>query len=130
VGEPIQSKSAHAYAAQSRMLDERCGKCCHDASDIPPPARLPREIRSTAPAGPDMVHSPPHYTRYKPELLDFMEGRMLQGKPITPHEYGASKYIERWRDKNGAEDLRKAANLLLRLADLVDKGYLDTERRV
>lgn len=101
-----------------------CDHCAHDSADLPPPPRLPREaVASTAPAtgGPDMVKAPPHYTRYKPEMLDFIEQRMLQGKEYTPHEYSALKYIDRWRDKGGPEDLRKAANFLLRLADLEDR---------
>lgn len=69
----------------------------------------------------DPVHRPSHYTRYTPELLDVVEEWMRQGKEITPHEYCALKYIDRWREKGGVEDLRKARNYLDRLVRLQEK---------
>ena len=71
--------------AQARALDEHCGKCCHDPGDtMPPPARVPRELRTTEPstASPtsDEVKSPAHYTRYQPEPRSIL----LQWRPPHP----------------------------------------------
>jgi len=120
VGEPIQSESAHSYQAQSAALDEHCGKCCHDASDtMPPPARVPRELRSTKPAesSADMVHSPPHYTRLTPEPLDVIE--MWR---CGFHVGNVIKYLARAGHKGDRlEDLRKARQYLDRLIRLEER---------
>ena len=103
--EPVASVDRRAYQAQARALDEHCGKCCHDPGDtMPPPARVPRELRSTKPAEPesDMVNHPVHYAALSPEPIDVIEGwsqDYLEGN-IT-------KYLARWKRKGGLEDLRK-----------------------
>ena len=118
--EPVASVDRRAYQAQARALDEHCGKCCHDPGDtMPPPARVPRELRSTKPAesSADMVHSPPHYTRLTPEPLDVIE--MWR---CGFHVGNVIKYLARAGHKGDRlEDLRKARQYLDRLIRLEER---------
>ncbi len=60
-------------------------------------------------AQPDLINTPPHYTQYKIEPIDFIMKNKLefwQGNII--------KYIMRFEKKNGVEDLKKARTYLNR----------------
>lgn len=54
----------------------------------------------------DNVNSPSHYKRGGLECIDVIRAELGEG--FTDYCYGnAIKYLWRWRDKNGVEDLRK-----------------------
>lgn len=59
----------------------------------------------------DSVHSPAHYVRGGMECKDVMAA-MMDGERVSPivgYWWGcALKYLWRWNDKNGMEDLEKA----------------------
>lgn len=64
----------------------------------------------------DPVGKPQHYTSGKIECIDAIEsvvGRMPGEEAYLTGQ--VMKYIWRWKDKNGVEDLRKAAWYLDRL---------------
>ena len=51
----------------------------------------------------DIIKEPPHYTKWKIEPITFiMENNIPFG------EANVIKYVMRWRDKNGIQDLEKA----------------------
>lgn len=58
----------------------------------------------------DVVNKPHHYTCLNPEPIDLIESWKLDF-----HEAQVVKYISRWRNKNGVEDLKKCEFYLKRL---------------
>lgn len=57
----------------------------------------------------DMVNRPPHYNKGKVECIDALEAATCDLKGIEAIcTANAIKYLWRWRQKNGIEDLQKA----------------------
>lgn len=57
----------------------------------------------------DMVNQPPHYTSGKVECIDALEAATVELKGLDAVcTANAIKYLWRWKQKNGVEDLRKA----------------------
>lgn len=72
---------------------------------------------------PDMVNHPPHYQSSSGlEVIDVIEAftENLSGAEAT-NTGNVIKYICRWKDKNGLEDLKKARWYLNRLIQTVEK---------
>ena len=71
----------------------------------------------------DNVNHPGHYTRGRFEVIDVIES-IVESMDLTPVEAALTaqvvKYIARWKNKNGPEDLRKARWYLERLIGKVD----------
>lgn len=71
----------------------------------------------------DNVKSPSHYTQGKIECIEAIKESM------TPMEYygylkgNCLKYLWRWRNKGGLEDLKKAQVYLGWLVEAVEHGY-------
>lgn len=61
-----------------------------------------------SPTAYDVVSKPKHYTSGGIECIDYIESA------LSPEAYqgflqgNVTKYLHRWRNKNGVEDLRKA----------------------
>jgi hypothetical protein len=56
-----------------------------------------------------MVNQPPHYTSGKVECIDALEAATVELKGLDAVcTANAIKYLWRWKQKNGVEDLRKA----------------------
>lgn len=59
----------------------------------------------------DMINHPSHYTAGKYEVIEIIES-ITNSMELTPFEGyclgNAIKYIARFKNKNGAEDLKKA----------------------
>jgi hypothetical protein len=65
----------------------------------------------------DQINSPDHYVSHNGmEVIDVIEGFQL-----TFHEGNIVKYLLRWRNKNGVEDLKKCRWYLDRFIYLVDR---------
>ena len=62
----------------------------------------------------DCIKKPKHYTKGKIEVWDF-----IIDQKMTYLEGNIIKYICRWKDKNGLEDLNKADWYLQRLRGLI-----------
>ena len=57
----------------------------------------------------DSVNHPPHYTAGKVECIDALEAATINLQGIEAVcTANAIKYLWRWKQKNGHEDLRKA----------------------
>ena len=57
----------------------------------------------------DMVNRPPHYNKGKVECIDALEAATCDLKGVEAIcTANAIKYLWRWRQKNGVEDLKKA----------------------
>ena len=83
---------------------------------------LPKEdraIKMPESSNPDNVNRPKHYLKGGLECIQVIKAE------LTPEQYkgylygNALKYLWRWQDKNGLEDLRKAAHYLMWLQEEV-----------
>jgi hypothetical protein len=70
-------------------------------------------MKPTAQADP--VNNPSHYTQGSIEVIDFIEDQKMGF-----HQGNITKYVSRYRYKNGIEDLKKAQWYLARLITLVE----------
>ena len=85
---------------------------------------MTQEILGTAvPKGVDMVNHPPHYRSQKGiEVIDVIEAFTEELIGIEATDTGnVIKYICRWSQKNGLQDLEKAKWYLEHLIDHVKK---------
>jgi len=71
----------------------------------------------------DPVNHPSHYTQGKIECIE-----VLEQLDLPFHLSSVMKYIWRYRDKNGVEDLRKARWYLDRYINILDR-YINIEDR-
>lgn len=86
---------------------------------------LPKEdrpIKMPESSKPDNVNHPKHYCKGGLECIQVIKAQ------LTPQQYegylygNVLKYMWRWADKNGLEDLRKAAHYLMWLQEEVKKN--------
>jgi len=57
----------------------------------------------------DMVNRPPHYTKGKIQAIDAIASAVMDLNGVDSFcTANAIKYLWRWKDKGGVEDLRKA----------------------
>lgn len=82
------------------------------------------DIQMKKPGESDMVNHPKHYkAKNGMEVIDVIEAftENLKGYEAT-HTGNVIKYICRWKEKNGLEDLRKAQWYLNRLIENIEKN--------
>jgi Protein of unknwon function (DUF3310) len=78
---------------------------CFDAKDSKKAVLCKGQIAERA----DMVNHPPHYKQGKVECIDAIEAAVMHLKGFEAHCTGtAIKYLWRWKNKGGNEDLKKA----------------------
>jgi len=71
----------------------------------------------------DSINHPAHYTGGAVECIDALEAATASLSGIEAAcTANAIKYLWRWKQKNGAEDLRKAAWYIDRLIARIDNG--------
>lgn len=69
----------------------------------------------------DMVNHPPHYTAGGIECIDALEASMVNKTGIEAHCVGnIIKYLWRYENKNGLEDVKKAEWYLKRLIQTLE----------
>lgn len=67
-------------------------------------------------SSPDMVNHPPHYTQGDVECIDAIEAATVTLTGEDAYDTGTIiKYMWRWKQKGGVEDLKKAQWYLNRL---------------
>jgi len=83
------------------------------------------ELKSKAEKDKDkeVVDKPPHYLKYKIEPITFVMTNQL---PFA--EGNVIKYIMRWRDKNGIQDLKKAKRYIDLIIELEKTGNIDPKK--
>jgi len=73
---------------------------------------------------PDMVNHPPHYNAGKYEVIDIIDS-ITNSMILTPFEGyclgNALKYLARFKNKNGIEDLKKAKWYIDKLIEQEEK---------
>ncbi len=62
------------------------------------------------------AHNSKHYKNFKIEPLQYIEENKLGF-----HEGNIVKYVSRWREKDGLDDLRKALFYIQRLIELAEQ---------
>ena len=74
---------------------------------------------------PDMVNHPPHYNAGKYEVIDIIDS-ITNSMDLTPFEGyclgNAIKYLARFKNKNGVEDLKKAKWYIDKLISQLSKA--------
>lgn len=71
----------------------------------------------------DNVNHPPHYTSGKVECIDALESATNNLNGIEAVcTANAIKYLWRWKDKNGVEDLKKSKWYIDKLIENVEVG--------
>ena len=81
------------------------------------------ELQSKAEKDKEVVDKPPHYLKYKIEPITFVMTNQL---PFA--EGNVIKYIMRWRDKNGIQDLKKAKRYIDLIIELEETGNIDPKK--
>jgi hypothetical protein len=89
-----------------------------------PPNVVTRSLESAV----DYVNRPPHYTSGRYEVID-----VIKDKLSIEQYYGflcgnILKYMMRWQNKNGLEDLKKARWYLTKLIEEKEKGNEEEEK--
>ena len=69
----------------------------------------------------DNVNSPKHYTQGGIETIDFIEAKLGKEGTSAYCMGNVIKYVTRWKDKNGREDLEKAHWYLTYAINLIEK---------
>lgn len=70
----------------------------------------------------DKVHHPSHYKQGNIECITYIEDFLSTDEYIGYLRGNITKYLHRWRHKNGLEDLSKANWYLQELISFVDAG--------
>ena len=74
----------------------------------------------------DNVNHPSHYCQGGIECIDAIKAATINLKGIEAVDTGnVIKYVWRWKDKNGVEDLKKARWYIDHLIKEVEQGELD-----
>lgn len=70
----------------------------------------------------DNVHQPSHYIKGGLECMEAIKTAVCNLNGFEAYATGnAIKYLWRWKDKNGVEDLRKAKEYIDRLIEATEK---------
>ena len=67
----------------------------------------------------DLVNQPAHYKSGKFECIDVLEDTMPEEAYLGYLQGNVTKYLWRWRDKGGVQDLQKAQWYLNKLVEKV-----------
>ena len=70
---------------------------------------------------PDNVNYPPHYTKGNIECIEALEAMVGADHFLSHCQLTAVAYLWRWRDKGGAEDLKKAKWYVERMISTLEK---------
>jgi hypothetical protein len=70
----------------------------------------------------DNVNSPSHYGQGEIEAIDYIKDTLTEEEWIGYLRGNISKYLHRWRYKNGLEDLKKAQWYLNRLTNSMEEN--------
>ena len=76
----------------------------------------------------DNVNSPAHYQRGGIETITYLESTLGKQGFLDYCIGNVLKYVSRWRDKNGIEDLKKARWYLDRVIDTIEKEEDNRDR--
>lgn len=118
--------SSMVTASQVLGHKYKCGKCLH-LFDKSAGNRLPESLSSGASPANEVQHGGTHYKNKAIQPWDYIASNKL-----GYFEGNIVKYVSRWRDKGGAEDLKKARHYLDKLLELSeaerkDKGENNAE---
>lgn len=87
------------------------------------------EDRCKDTAGPDAVRSPAHYEGYHMQARDALLGMLGPDGAVSYWQGCALKYLWRWRNKGGVEDLRKAQRCIEYMVETLDQEAMSNDRR-
>jgi hypothetical protein len=69
----------------------------------------------------DIINKPNHYHKGGTDVLSFVDGKLDRERIAGFHQINVLKYVTRYKEKNGLEDLQKAMFYLKALIDLESK---------
>tara|TARA_B100000795_G_C22470825_1_gene312926 strand:- start:316 stop:567 length:252 start_codon:yes stop_codon:yes gene_type:complete len=70
----------------------------------------------------DNVNHPPHYGTGSIECIEYIEDSLTEDEFIGYLRGNITKYLHRWRYKNGIEDLKKAEWYICKLIKVVENA--------
>jgi hypothetical protein len=65
-----------------------------------------------------MINSPPHYHKGGIDVLTFLKDKLTKEQWEAVHQFNIIKYVTRFNEKNGLQDLEKASFYLNKLIEL------------
>lgn len=75
----------------------------------------------------DMVNHPEHYNKGNIECFDAIESAVVGLEPFEGYLVGcAIKYLFRWKQKNGVEDLQKCNAYINKLIEVYRESVFDS----
>jgi hypothetical protein len=107
----------------------RCPRCAaqsipgiyHICADAVVVGRLNDDMKKQAAKSNNNVNHPPHYTSGSIECIDAIAAATVNLSGIEAVcTANAIKYLWRWKQKNGAEDLKKAQWYIKKLLDTLE----------
>lgn len=66
----------------------------------------------------DLVNAPNHYHKGGVDVLTFVDGKLSSERIAGFYQINILKYVTRYQEKNGIEDLQKAEFYLKKLIEL------------
>lgn len=66
----------------------------------------------------DVIHKPEHYHKGGIDVIGFCKDKLSNERQAGFYQMNVLKYVTRYTDKNGVEDLRKAKFYLDKLIEL------------
>lgn len=70
----------------------------------------------------DIVNTPNHYHKGGVDVLTFVDGKLSSERIAGFYQINILKYVTRYKEKNGIEDLNKAEFYLKKLIELENKN--------
>ena len=110
-------KTDNVFAVSADIKEQYDEQVKNEAPDEEVPEELQPKVEQFKKLLDDtMVNHPPHYTAGKVECIDALESATVNLTGIEAVcTANAIKYLWRWKQKNGVEDLRKAQWYISRL---------------
>lgn len=110
-------KTDNVFADSADIKEQYDAQVKNEVPDEEVPEELePKVEQLKKPLDDTMVNHPPHYTAGKVECIDALESATVNLTGIEAVcTANAIKYLWRWKQKNGVEDLRKAQWYISRL---------------
>lgn len=70
----------------------------------------------------DIINKPNHYHKGGIDVYTYLEGKLTDEQSEAIHQFNIMKYVTRYREKNGLQDLQKARYSLDKLIQLLEGG--------
>jgi hypothetical protein len=70
----------------------------------------------------DIINKPNHYHKGGIDVYTYLNGKLSQEQLEAIHQFNILKYVTRYKEKNGLQDLHKAKYSLDKLIQILEGG--------